>query len=247
MEKSEISVDSGRHSSSRHSFSMPFGVPPDLNIIEKAPDGQDPAPLEHPPKVPLRRLAYLNKPEIPFLLLGTIAAAVNGGIFPVFGVLISSLIKSFFKPPHELRKEARFWALMFVVLGLVSFFASPIRSYLFSKAGFKLIRRIRAMCFEKVVYMEVSWFDEADHSSGSIGSRLSADAAMVRSLVGDTLSLLVQSCATMIIGIVIAFLANWKMSFIVLVLLPLLGVNGYVQMKFMKGFNADAKVWPTLH
>ncbi|KAJ9699966.1 hypothetical protein PVL29_005686 [Vitis rotundifolia] len=259
QEKPEISVDSGRHSSkrmsllrsisrsssigqsSRHSFSMSFGVPPEINIIETAPDGQDPAPLEHPPKVPLRRLAYLNKPEIPFLLLGTIAAVVNGAVFPVFGILISSMIKSFFKPPHELRKDARFWALMFVVLGLVSFSSLPIRSYLFSTAGFKLIKRIRAMCFKKVVYMEVSWFDEADHSSGSIGARLSADAAMVRSLVGDALSLLVQNSATMIAGLVIAFVANWKMSFIILVLLPLFGVNGYVQVKFLKGFTADAK------
>ena len=103
------------------------------------------------------------------------------------------------------------------------------------------------MCFEKVVYMEVSWFDEADHSSGSIGARLSADAAMVRSLVGDALSLLVQNSAAMIAGLVIAFVANWKMSFIILVLLPLFGANGYVQVKFLKGFTADAKVWPKLH
>lgn len=237
-----ISRSSSAGQSSRQSFSVSFGVPPELNIIEMAPDGLDTVSSEHPPNVPLRRLAYLNKPEIPYLLLGTVAAIVSGGIFPVFGILISSLIKSFFKPPHELRKDAQFWALMFIVLGLVSFSTMSMRSYLFAAAGFKLIKRVRAMCFEKVVHMEVSWFDESDHSSGSIGARLSADAAMVRSLVGDALSLVVQNSATMLAGLVIAFVANWKMSLIVLVLLPLLGVNGYIQMKFMKGSTAETKV-----
>lgn len=31
-----------------------------------------------PPEVPLFRLAYLNKPEIPILIMGTIAAITNG-------------------------------------------------------------------------------------------------------------------------------------------------------------------------
>ncbi|KAI9180750.1 hypothetical protein LWI28_007840 [Acer negundo] len=99
------------------------------------------------------------------------------------------------------------------------------------------------MCFEKVVHMEVSWFDDPSHSSGAIGSRLSADAASVRALVGDALALIVQNISTAIAGLVIAFIASWQLALIILVLLPLIGVNGYVQMKFLKGFSADAKVF----
>ena len=99
------------------------------------------------------------------------------------------------------------------------------------------------MCFEKVVHMEVSWFDVPLHSSGAIGSRLSADAASVRALVGDALALIVQNISTAIAGLVIAFIASWQLALIILALLPLIGVNGYVQMKFLKGFSADAKVY----
>ena len=99
------------------------------------------------------------------------------------------------------------------------------------------------MCFSKVVHMEVSWFDESENSSGAIGARLSTDAAAVRALVGDALGLLVQNIATAIAGLLIAFLANWILAFIVLALIPLIGLNGYIQMKFMKGFSADAKVF----
>ena len=99
------------------------------------------------------------------------------------------------------------------------------------------------MCFEKVVYMEVSWFDDPEHSSGAIGARLSADAASLRGLVGDALGLLVENSATAIAGLCIAFVANWQLALIILVLLPLLGLTGYVQVKFLKGFSADAKVF----
>lgn len=40
--------------------------------------------------------------------------------------------------------------------------------------------------------MEIGWFDEAENSSGTIGARLSADAATVRALVGDALGFLVK-------------------------------------------------------
>ncbi|XP_035548260.1 ABC transporter B family member 11-like isoform X2 [Juglans regia] len=227
-----------------HSFSTPFGVPTAVSVQEtEAGKTSTPAsaPAQLPLEVSLCRLAYLNKPEVPVLLLGTIAAAANGVILPSFGIVISGVIKTFYESGDELRKDSTFWALIFVLLGVASLLAQPSKSYFFAVAGCKLIRRIRLMCFKKVVYMEVSWFDEADHSSGALGARLSADAASVRGLVGDALALLVENLATAIAGLVIAFTANWILALIILVLLPLVGVNGYLQIKFLKGFRADAK------
>ncbi|KAF8042949.1 hypothetical protein BT93_A1322 [Corymbia citriodora subsp. variegata] len=243
--KRSISQGSSIGNSSRHSLSVSFGLPTGLNVADDTMAGpQSPAlgSTEKPPKVSLRRLARLNKPEIPVLLIGTVAAVANGVILPIFGILISSVIKTFYEPPHELRKDSKFWALMFLVLGIASFVAYPARTYLFSVAGCKLIERIRLMCFEKVVHMEVGWFDEPDHSSGAIGARLSADAASVRALVGDALAQMVQNMASAAAGLVIAFVASWQLAFIILALIPLIGVNGYVQVKFMKGFSADAKM-----
>ncbi|KAL6339778.1 hypothetical protein AAG906_034864 [Vitis piasezkii] len=234
---------SGPGNSSRHSFSVSFGLPTGLGLPDNAiADAEAPRSSEKPPEVPIRRLAYLNKPEIPVLLLGTVAAIVNGTILPIFGILISSVIKTFYEPPHQLRKDSKFWALIFLVLGVVSFLAFPARTYLFSVAGCKLIQRVRSMCFEKVVHMEVGWFDQPEHSSGAIGARLSADAATIRALVGDALAQVVQNAASAIAGLAIAFAASWQLAFIILALIPLIGLNGYVQIKFLKGFSADAKM-----
>ncbi|XP_074315974.1 ABC transporter B family member 11-like [Silene latifolia] len=233
---------SGRVHSSRHSFSVIFGVamdPPESTLPET--EGSNIPLSEDQPEVSIWRLASLNKPEIPAMLLGSLSAIANGVIFPIFSILLSSVIKMFYEPPHQLRKDSRFWALMFLVLGLASLVTNPARAYFFAVAGCKLIQRIRSMCFEKAIHMEVSWFDAPENSSGAIGARLSTDAATVRALVGDALGLLVQNLATAIAGLLIAFIANWILAFIILALIPLIGLNGYLQIKFMKGFSADAK------
>ncbi|XP_013751442.2 ABC transporter B family member 5-like [Brassica napus] len=198
-------------------------------------------PKEMPQDVSITRIAALNKPEAPILILGTLVCALDGAIFPIFGLLFAKVIIAFFQPPHELRSDSRFWSIIFVLLGVLSLVVYPIHMSLFAVAGGRLIRRIRSMCFEKVVHMEVGWFDEPENSSGAMGARLSADAALIRTLVDDSLALTVKNVASAVAGIIIAFAISWELAVIILVMIPLTGINNYVQVKFMKGFSADAK------
>ncbi|KAK7382620.1 hypothetical protein VNO80_01564 [Phaseolus coccineus] len=235
-----ISRGSSLGSSSRHSFSLSSGLPTGVSFPDN--EGDDPLLERQEQEVSLLRLASLNKPEIPVLLIGCLASIANGVILPIFGVLISSVVKTFYEPVDEMKKDSKFWALMFVVLGVASLLVIPARAYFFSVAGCKLIQRIRVLCFEKVVNMEVGWFDEPSNSSGAISARLSAVAASVRALVGDALGLLVQNLTCALAGLIIAFIACWQLALIILVLIPLIGANGYVQTKFMMGFSKDAKM-----
>ncbi|XP_076895975.1 ABC transporter B family member 4-like [Bidens hawaiensis] len=236
---------SHRRSSSSfgHSKSMSFGLSPQREALHpESMEKEVDEPSKNPSKVPLRRLAYLNKPEIPVLVAGSIGAIINGAIYPIFSLILANMIKTFYEPPNKMKSDSKFWAIMFVILGVVSLIAYPGRSYMFAVAGSKLVKRIRSLCFEKVVNMEVGWFDKPENSSGAIGARLSADAASVRGLVGDALAQIVQDSASAAAGLVIAFVACWQLAFIILALIPLMSVNGYVQMQFMKGFSADAKL-----
>lgn len=233
---------SGNGNSSHHSFTVPFGLHDGPNVGELKRDDEAAILKKKSHYVPLLRVANLNKPEIPILLLGTLAAALNGVILPIFGILLSSMIKTFYEPRAKLRADTKFWAFIFVALAATALLVYPLRSYIFSIAGSRLIQRIRALSFEKLVYMEMSWFDEKEHTSGALGARLSADAVALRSLVGDALGLAVQNIATAVAGLAIAFEANWQLAIIILVLIPLLGVNSFVQMQSMRGFSADAKV-----
>ncbi|KAK7331427.1 hypothetical protein VNO77_25652 [Canavalia gladiata] len=234
-------------SASRHSQSNSFALSHQSRVhqsveTENVDIENSKIDTKKPKKVSIRRLAYLNKPEVPVLLLGSIAAAVHGLVFPIFGLLFSSAISMFYEPPQKQRKDSEFWSLLYVGLGLVTLVALPVQNYFFGVAGGKLIERIRSLTFEKVAHQEISWFDDPANSSGAIGARLSTDAATVKSLVGDTLALIVQNISTVTAGLIISFTANWILAFIILAVSPLVLMQGVLQMKFMKGFSADAKV-----
>ncbi|KAL9325738.1 hypothetical protein ACSQ67_006383 [Phaseolus vulgaris] len=198
---------SGRGNSGQHSFRISNAMPTTQDLFETSEGGSGafPSAASHKPQeVSFLRIAYLNKPEIPLLLVGTLAAAVTGAILPTVGLLLSHMINTFYEPADELRKDSKFWALIFVALS-------------------------------------VGWFDKAENSSGALGARLSTDAASIRTLVGDALGLLVQDIATVVTALAIAFDTNWQLSLIVLVLVPLVVLNGHLQMKSMQGFSTDAK------
>ncbi|KAK4733129.1 hypothetical protein R3W88_007390 [Solanum pinnatisectum] len=190
----------------------------------------------------LMSLAYLNKPEVPIMLVGTVAASINGAVYPVFGLLISTAIKIFYESHHELRKDSRFWALMFVVIGVVIMIVAPLQNYAFGIAGAKLIQRIRSMTFAKLVYQEISWFDDPANSCGAIGARLSSDASTIRNLVGDALATIVQNISTVVTGMVIALIANWILALIMLAIMPLIALQGIIQIKLLQESNAEVKV-----
>jgi ATP-binding cassette subfamily B (MDR/TAP) protein 1 len=78
--------------------------------------------------------------------------------------------------------------------------------------------------------------------SGALGGRLCTDALNVRRLVGGNLALMVQCTASFLCGLVIAMIADWKLSLVILIVIPLMGVQGYAQVKFLEGFSQDAKV-----
>ena len=57
-----------------------------------------------------------------------------------------------------------------------------------------------------IMYQEIGWFDDPDHSPGVLTFRLQAEAASIRGAVGDSLAVMAQNLVTMIAGITMAFI-----------------------------------------
>ncbi|XP_020696968.1 ABC transporter B family member 11 [Dendrobium catenatum] len=240
--KQSISRESSLRYVSGHLFFTEPALPVAINWQE-SPSGEpkEDIPSKKSIEESIRRLAHINKPEALILLFGSVAAFFNGVLYPAYAILLSTMIRTFYEAPHKLKKDSIFWSTMYLVFGAVGLVAIPIRSYLFAIAGAKLIRRIRLMTFQKVVNMEIAWFDQIENSSGAISARLSTDAVALRSLVGDALAVLVQNISTLVCGLAVAFVASWQLTLIILALVPIISLNGIVRMKFNKGFSANAE------
>ncbi|KAL7120608.1 hypothetical protein ACP275_02G132300 [Erythranthe tilingii] len=226
-----ITISFGKESSQRISSMHSLSSGSSMGVSENALINESPVSSEISKglaEVSIFRLAYFNKAEAPVLIAGVISAIIVGAILPIFGLILSGVIKAFLELPHKLKKDSEFWALMFVILGVVSLIAYPSKTHLFGIAGNKSVRQIRLICFEKVINMEIGWFDEPENSSGVI--------------VGDALALVVENASALVIGLAIAFEACWQLAFIVLAMVPLIFLNGYAQMNSIKGFSRDAKL-----
>jgi hypothetical protein len=116
------------------------------------------------PDVSFFRLAALNRPEAHILILGSIASMGHGVVFPLYALLLSTVLRIFFEPAEKLRKDADFWAVIFLLLGIGSLFVLTAEMLCFAVGGGRLVERVRSLTFEKVLQQEPAWFDDSRNS-----------------------------------------------------------------------------------
>ncbi|KAL4457545.1 hypothetical protein ABPG75_012410 [Micractinium tetrahymenae] len=182
-------------------------------------------------KVPLSRLASLNRPELPAALFGLAGSAALGMMMPAFSIALSSILSVFYGPVTDIGSGASKWSLVFVGIGLGAVVAALFQSYSFNFMGQKLAQRVRVLMLQALLRQEVGWYDEDRNSSGVLTSKLSTDALAVKGQFGDTMGLMTQNLVTFIGGLVVAFINGWKMSLVVLSCIPLIMFAAVAQTK----------------
>jgi ATP-binding cassette, subfamily B (MDR/TAP), member 1 len=74
---------------------------------------------------------------------------------------------------------------------------------------------------------EIGWFDEANHASSMLSSQLETDATLLRTIIVDRATILLQNVGMIVTSLVIAFILNWRITFVVLATYPLM-VSGHI-------------------
>ncbi|KAJ4842833.1 ATP-binding cassette, sub-B (MDR TAP), member 8 [Turnera subulata] len=203
------------------------------------PVADGPKPARHPPHS-FSRLLSLNAPEWKQGLLGCLSAIVFASVQPVYALTIGGMIAAFFSPNHEeVNARIRTCSLIFCSLTLVSFIMNLVQHYNFACMGERLTKRIRLRMLENILTFETAWFDEEENSSGALCSRLSNQAAMVKSLVADRLSLLVQTTAAVSIAMILGLVVAWKLALVMIAVQPLLILCFYTRKVLLSGISAD--------
>ncbi|XP_050218583.1 putative ABC transporter B family member 8 [Mercurialis annua] len=204
----------GRVSTGRSSPAI-FGTPIFLPVSDI------PKPVSHPPPS-FSRLLALNSPEWKQGLIGSLSAIIFGAVQPVYALTIGGMIAAFFAPTHEeMKARIRTYSLIFCSLSLVSILVNLIQHYNFAYMGERLTKRIRLRMVEKILSFETAWFDEEQNSSGSLCSRLSNEASMVKSLVADRVCLLVQTTSAVTIAMIMGLVVAWKLALVMIAVQPL--------------------------
>uniref|UniRef100_A0A8C4XV51 Bile salt export pump n=1 Tax=Falco tinnunculus TaxID=100819 RepID=A0A8C4XV51_FALTI len=192
--------------------------------------------------VPFTRILKYNASEWPYMVLGSLAAAVNGAVSPLYALLFSQILGTFsILDEEERRTQINGVCLLFVFVGILSFFTQFLQGYTFAKSGELLTRRLRKIGFQAMLGQDIGWFDDQRNSPGALTTRLATDASQVQGATGSQIGMIVNSFTNIGVAIIIAFYFSWKLSLVILCFMPFLALSGAVQAKMLTGFASQDK------
>ncbi|KAL0658193.1 hypothetical protein Bca4012_078778 [Brassica carinata] len=167
-----------------------------------------------------KRLMGMNRPEWKHAIYGCLSAALYGAVQPINAYVSGSMVSLYFLTSHEeiRRKQGSTFAYM----------------------GEYLTKRIRDKMLSKILTFEVNWFDENENSSGAVCSRLAKEANLVRSLIGERVSLLVQTISGVTLACTLGLVIAWRLAIVMIVTQPVVVACFYTQCILLKSMSKRA-------
>ncbi|XP_062077804.1 putative multidrug resistance protein [Humulus lupulus] len=224
-------------------MSASMGTPYSYSVQYDPGEESDEEYSKYPSQPPSQmRLLKMNAPEWGPALLGCLGAIGSGAVQPINAYCVGSLISVYFlKDESEMKSKSRVLSLIFLGIGVFNFFTNILQHYNFSMMGEKLTKRVREKLLEKLMTFEIGWFDEDENTSAAICARLATEANMVRSLVGDRMSLLVQAIFGSVFAYGLGLALTWRLTLVMITVQPIVVGSFYARSVLMKSMAGKAR------
>jgi ATP-binding cassette subfamily B protein len=138
--------------------------------------------------------------------------------------------------------------LVMIGVAAVLAFASGSRYYLVTTLGERIVADLRSDVFAHLTSLSAAFFDEA--RTGEMISRLTADTTQIKASVGSSISVALRNCVLFLGASVMMVVTSPKLSFYVLVAIPLIVLPLYAfgravrrRSRFAQDTLADASAY----
>ena len=83
--------------------------------------------------------------------------------------------------------------------------------------------------------MPVWWFDHPDNNCGILSTRLGTDGQTINGMATTYIYLILQCLSTLIAGVVIALVYEWRTALVAIGSMPVIMLAGFIRGKFRSG------------
>ncbi len=168
-----------------------------------------------------RRLLALARPHWQRLALAGFCLLLATGCSLALPLVVRLLTDTIFVH-HDLVGLQRVCVLLVLVVVGSAVFGFG-RGYFLSYAGNRIIADLRVRLYSHLQDLSLSFYDE--HHTGELMSRLTADTALVQTVVTDNLLSLVQQVVTLVVVVILVLVLDWRLAALTLAVAPLLAIT----------------------
>ncbi|KAL3494688.1 P-loop containing nucleoside triphosphate hydrolase protein [Aspergillus germanicus] len=127
--------------------------------------------------------------------------------------------------PDDFMERVSRSSLYFVYIGIARFGCTYLYASLLTFVGHRLVRNIRYQYLRSALSQETGYFDQG--VSGSISMQATSNGKLVHSGISEKLGVFIQSLATFIAAFILAFVTHWKLTLIIICIIPVfLAIGG---------------------
>jgi ATP-binding cassette subfamily B (MDR/TAP) protein 1 len=111
----------------------------------------------------------------------------------------------------------------------------------FAHSTEKLSRRLRDRCFRSIMSQDVAFFDQKEHSTGSLLSVIFSSTEELTGLGGPVMGGSLTFTSTIIGGIILSIAIGWKLALVCTTTIPLIVACGWLRLQILAVFDAKTR------
>lgn len=187
-------------------------------------------------KIYFRLLAYV-KPYIGLFLISIFGFLIFASTQPMLGYVLKFFVDGLNNPDASFFASVPYlnelsWLeglkllqavpLLIVLIALLQGIGSFLGNYFLAKVSLGLVHDMRVALFNNLLVLPNRYFDS--HNSGHLISRITYNVTMVTGAATDAIKVVVREGMTVVFLFVTLLLMNWKLTLVMLAILPVIGL-----------------------
>ncbi|XP_056145780.1 bile salt export pump [Lampris incognitus] len=162
-------------------------------------------------EIEIQELSHVNK------------TCINNTIYWTNGSIYENFENTTVYCGGGIEDQMTMFAYYYVAIGIVVLLCSYLQTALWVTAAASQICRIRATYFQKVMQMEMGWFDL--NSVGELNTRISDGINKINGAIANQMPVFIEKISTFIFGFTVGFIGGWKLTVVVIAVSPLIGLG----------------------